>query len=196
MMNGIPPFDKVNYFLVTHDHADHFNAEMMSRFLRNQPHAHFIASMEACRKVVGDSIPGQRRSGIDLAMGQRRTIRDDKAEIMVMRLDHSGRDISNLAFLIRSNGYTVMHVGDAVLAHNEEYIRAVDWSAYSVDLLFLEYFDRSTPTWDIIQNMIKPKHVVLMHIAAGEEDSVRNEETKMNPRTVVFRKENETKRFE
>jgi L-ascorbate metabolism protein UlaG (beta-lactamase superfamily) len=197
MIDGIPPFDNVDYALVTHDHADHFNAEMMSRFLLNHLGTQFIASPEACGKLTGDSDSGQIHSGINLKMGQCRPIRGDKAEIVAIRLDHSGsRDISNLAFLVRSNGFGVLHVGDALLADNEVYLRTIDWSSYAVDLLFISYFDRSTPTRDIIQDLIKPKHVVLMHIPAGEEDSVRNVETKMHPRTVVFGKENETKRFD
>jgi L-ascorbate metabolism protein UlaG (beta-lactamase superfamily) len=196
MIEGVSPFADVDYVLVTHDHADHFSAEMVSRFLRHHPGTHFIASSEACAKLASDSASGGRRSGVDLKMGQHLTIRGKKAEIVVLRLDHSGsRDISNLAFLVRSNGYTIMHVGDALLAHNEENLRALDWSSYDVDLLFVEHFDRSTPAQDIIKNLIKPRQVVLMHIPAGEEEDVRNAPIKVHPRTVVFGKELETRRF-
>lgn len=43
--------------------------------------------------------------------------------------------------------------------------RAFDWSSYNVDLLFMEHFDRSSPTQDIIRDIIKPKFVVLMPIS-------------------------------
>jgi L-ascorbate metabolism protein UlaG (beta-lactamase superfamily) len=196
LMNDIPPFDRVDCVLVTHDHADHFNAEMMSRFLRHHPAVQFIASSEACSKLTGDSIAGRRQSGVNLELGQQRTIRGEKAEIVVMRLDHGGgSNISNLAYVVRSNGYTAVHVGDARLSDNEEYLRAIDWSSYPVDLLFIEYFDRSSRTHDTIEKLIKPKHVVLMHIPAGEEDTVRNVGVKIHPRTVVFGRENETRRF-
>src|SRR5512140_678587 len=33
MIDGISPFDNVDYALVTHDHGDHFDGEIMSRFL-------------------------------------------------------------------------------------------------------------------------------------------------------------------
>jgi L-ascorbate metabolism protein UlaG (beta-lactamase superfamily) len=197
MLEGISPFDDVDYVLVTHDHADHFSAEMVSRFLLNHPGTQFIASSEACNKLTGDSAAKRRCSGIDLKMGGHRTIRGKKAEIVALRLEHSGsRDISNLAFLVRSNGYTIMHVGDALLAHNEENLRAIDWSSFGVDLLFVEHFDRSTPAQDIIKNLIKPRHVVLMHIPAGEEEEVRNAPIKAHPLAVVFGKELETKTFE
>jgi L-ascorbate metabolism protein UlaG (beta-lactamase superfamily) len=193
MMNGIPPFDKVDYFLVTHDHADHFNAEMMCRFLLNHPAVQLIAGSETCSKLTGDSIADRRRSAVELQMGQHVTIRGEKAEIMAVRLGHGGGpNINNLAYFVRSNGYSILHVGDAKLSDNEEYLRTIDWSSYTVDLLFVEYFDQSSQSREIIENMIKPKHVILMHIPAGEETSV----AKLHPRTVVFGKENETRRFD
>jgi len=197
VIDGISPFDKVDYVLVTHDHADHFNADMMSRFLFAHPAAQFIGSPETCSKLTGDSSAGRQRYRVDLKMGQHRVIRGDKAEIVVMRLEHSGApDISNLAYVVRSNGYTVIHVGDAKLWQNEEYLRTVDWSSYNVDLLFIEHFDQSTPTRDIIDNVIKPKHIILMHIPEGEEESVRSVHVLTDPRAVVFGRENETRRFD
>ena len=196
MMEGKPPFDSVDYALVTHDHADHFNPEMMSHFLISHPATEFVASSRTCEELPGESAADRRRSGIGLKMGEHRTIPGDKAEVTLLRLDHSGsREISNFAFLVRSNGFTIVHVGDALLAHNEEHLRAFDWSSYSVDLLFLEHFDRSSPALDIMKNIIRPKHLVLMHVPAGEEESVRAAWAKIVPRAVVFEKELETKRF-
>jgi len=196
MMNGIPPFDRVDYFLVTHNHPDHFNAEMMSRFLLNHPATQLIASLETCSELNGDSIAGKRLPGIDLKMGQHQTIRGGRADIVVLRLSHGANaGISNLAYVVRSSGYTIVHVGDARLSDNEEHLRTLDWKSYDVDLLFIEYFDRSDETRDIIEKMIKPNHVVLMHIPAGEEDGVRNADEKLHPRTVVFGTGGETKMF-
>jgi len=197
VMDGIPPFDRVDCVLVTHDHADHFNAEMTSRLLLHHPAAQLVASSETYSKLTADGISGRRNPGINLKMGQHQTLRGDKAEIMVMRLSHGGdTGISNLAYVVRSNGYTIVHVGDARLSQNEECLRTVDWSSYNVDLLFVEYFDRDSQTQDIVANMIKPKHAVLMHIPPGEEESVRNDTEKIHPRTVVFGRENETRRFD
>ena len=52
VMDDIPPFDKVDIVLVTHDHPDHFNAEMMSRFLLKHPAAQCIASSEICSSGI------------------------------------------------------------------------------------------------------------------------------------------------
>jgi L-ascorbate metabolism protein UlaG (beta-lactamase superfamily) len=195
IVNGIPPFDGVEYFLVTHDHADHFNAAMASRFLLKHPAAQFVAGPEACGKLVGDSIADRRRTEINLRTGEHGTVRGERAEIIALRLEHGGSaTIDNLAFIVRSNGYTIVHVGDAKLSDNEKYLRTVDWGI--VDLLFVEYFDQSTQTQEIMQRLIKPKHVILMHIPPGEEISARNVHGKIYPRTTVFGKEAETIRFD
>jgi L-ascorbate metabolism protein UlaG (beta-lactamase superfamily) len=195
IVNGIPPFDGVEYFLVTHDHADHFNAELALRFLLKHPASQFVAGPEACAKLVGDSIAERRRTEINLRTGEHGTVRGERAEIIALRLEHGGSaTIDNLAFIVRSNGHTVVHVGDAKLSDNEKYLRTIDWG--SVDILFAEYFDQSTQTQEIMQKLIKPEHVILMHIPPGEEISARNVNGKIYPRTVVFGKESETIRFD
>ena len=55
IINGVPPFDNVDYFLVTHEHSDHFNAEMTSRFLQNHPATQLIANQETCSRLNADS---------------------------------------------------------------------------------------------------------------------------------------------
>jgi L-ascorbate metabolism protein UlaG (beta-lactamase superfamily) len=197
LMDDTPPFDNVDYLLVTHSHPDHFNAEMVSLFLRKHPDVQFVADSGTCRKLVGDGIAARQCSGINLERGGQQTLRGDRAEVMAISLEHGGyRDVSNNGYIVRSNGYTIVHVGDAKLAFNEGYLRTIDWNSYNIDLLFIEYFDRSTPTHDIIKDLIKPKYVILMHIPPGEEETVRNEPEKVHPRTVVFGKENETRRFD
>lgn len=197
MMGDVDPFDNIDYVLVTHDHPDHFNAAMVSRYLLKHPAVQFLADPGTCRRLEGDGMGRWQHAGIDLQRGGQRAMRGEKAEIVALSLAHGGsRSIDNLAFLVRSNGYTIMHVGDAKLAFSEEILRNVDWSSHSVDLLFIQYSDRSTPTHDIIRDLIKPKYVILMHIPPGEEESVRNEPEKIHPRTVVFRRESEMKRFD
>lgn len=196
ILNGIPPFERVDCFLVTHDHPDHFNAELISRFLLNHPAAQFIASSATRSRLNEDSLGRERLTGLDLEPGQHRTIRRGGADITALRLSH-GADagMSNLAYVVRSNGYTFVHVGDARLSDNEEYLRTLDWKSYDVDLLFIEFFDHSDETREIIEKMIQPDYVVLMHIPPGEEDGVRNADEKVHPRAVVFGTEGETKRF-
>lgn len=197
MIDGIPPFDDIACFLVTHGDADHFNAGMVSRFLLKHPAVQFIADTVVCSRLTRDTTTGRSYSGINATLGQMRTIRGERADIEVLRLPHGGNpDISNLAFLVRSNGYTFFHVGDAKLTFSEEYLRSIDWKSYNVDLLFIEYFDRSSEAESIMENLIRPKRVILMHIPPGEEDRIQGEAAKMRPPTVVFRREGERVRFD
>ena len=197
MMDDRPPFNNIDYVLVTHDHPDHFNADMMCRYLLRHPAVHFIASTETCSELAGDGLAARRQAGMFLERGRREVIKGDKAEITVFRLDHGGyREITNLAYCVRANGYAFVHVGDARLSENQEFLQKMDWSGHDIDLLFVEYFDRGSEAQAVVENVIQPEHVVLMHIPGGEEDAVRNSGEKIHPRTVVFGKENETRRFD
>jgi L-ascorbate metabolism protein UlaG (beta-lactamase superfamily) len=197
LMGGIPPYDSVDYVFVTHGHADHYNAEMMSRFLLRHPAVQFIASSRTCSTLTGSGMEGRRGAGVELRIGEHRTIRGEKAEVDVVRLTHGANpDMNNFGFLVRSNGYTILHVGDALLQPNEELLRAIDWASCNVDLLFIEYFDHSSETRSILETLIKPKYVILMHIPEDDEEAVRNESEKVHPRLVIFGKEGETRRFE
>jgi L-ascorbate metabolism protein UlaG (beta-lactamase superfamily) len=197
MMNGAPPFDGIDHFLVTHDHADHFNAEKVCRFLLTHPDLQLIGSPQTCEKLTADSLAGRQIVPINLERGEQQTVQGGKAIVRVLRLDHgSSREINNLAFLVTANGRTFLHVGDARLAQNTEFLRAVDWGSYSVDLLFLEFFDRGSDVQAVIDTLIRPKHVILMHIPGGEEEAVRKSDEKVRPGAVVFGREGETRRFD
>jgi L-ascorbate metabolism protein UlaG (beta-lactamase superfamily) len=195
--NGVPPFDNIDYVLVTHDHPDHFNAERMSRFLLNHPDARFIASTETCGKLPGDRLPASQLEAVRLGRGGQQTFTGGKADITALRLDHGGyQEIANLAFRVAANGYTIMHVGDARLCDNREFLQSLQWPRSGVDLLFVEYFDDDSNTQAVLDSLIRPGYLVLMHIPPGEEDTVRHSPDKIHPRTVVFGKENETRRFD
>ena len=197
MMDGAPPYNDIDYLLVTHDHADHFNAGLTARYLAKHPSVQFISNAQVCSKIAVDSSTDRQCVVLDLGRGEQRTIRGGKAVVKVLRLDHGGsRETNNLAFLVTADDCAFFHVGDARLADNEEFLRAVDWSSHNIDLLFLEYFDRGSDVQSMIQTVIKPKQVVLMHIPGGEEEKVRNSEDKVDPAAVVFGREGETKRFD
>ncbi len=196
MINGLPPFKKIDYVLVTHEHADHFNAEWTSRFLLHHPETQLIANQEVCSQLNGMNEVRARITSIELRPGEKRTIPGEKAEIQIVRLEHGGYpSIDNLAFVVRAGGRAFVHVGDAKLAHNEAALRALDWKARDVDVLFMECFDQSTPTWDLVDSLIQPHHVVFMHIPAGDEDAVLRENVGVHPGAIVFKREGETRRF-
>ncbi len=197
LMKDVPPFDGVDYALVTHDHPDHFNADLMSRFLQSHQSVHFVAGKGPCGKLPPEPPGRQRITGIDLRLGQFQTIRNDKAEIATLPLVHVGNpDFPNLGFIVRANGRTIVHGGDARLEYNEEYLRKIDWKSYAVDLLFVEYFDNGSGTREIIEKLIRPGHVILMHVPGGEEARVADEAEKWYPRSIVFRREGETRTFD
>jgi L-ascorbate metabolism protein UlaG (beta-lactamase superfamily) len=197
LMEGRPPYDGIGHLLVTHPHPDHFNRALVSGFLRSNAATRFIAAGPVCDRMVADGIPAAQCSPINLALGERAVIRDGHTEVMAVRLPHGWNpEEENLAFLVKAHGRTVLHVGDALLTAAAGHLRTLPWDSLSVDILFLEFFDRSSETQEIIEQLIRPAVVVLMHIPPGEEDTIRNAQEKVHPRTVVFAREGEARTFE
>lgn len=197
LMEGRPPYDGIGELLVTHPHPDHFNRALVSGFLRSSPATRLLATGRVCDRMVADGIPAAQCSPINLAPGERTTVRNGHTEVLAVRLPHGWNPHEeNLAYLVKAHGRAVLHVGDALLAAGAEHLRALPWDSLSVDILFLEFFDRSTDTQDMIEQLIRPTVVVLMHIPPGEEENVRNAEEKVHPRTVVVAREGETRTFD
>jgi L-ascorbate metabolism protein UlaG (beta-lactamase superfamily) len=197
VMDGASPFDKVDYFLVTHDHADHFHAGMASSYLLKHPAVRFIANPQTINRLAQYNLAERQCTAVDLERGGHKTIHEGECEVTGLRLDHGGsHEINNVAYIVSANGYTFVHVGDARLPENVEFLRSIVWTSRRIDLLFIEYFDRGSDVQEVIEKLIRPKYVVLMHVPGGEEEAVRNSDEKVHPRTFVFGNENETKRFD
>jgi hypothetical protein len=52
LFNAAPPFNHVDLILATHDHADHFNAEMVGQHMQNNPNAVFISTTQAASQLA------------------------------------------------------------------------------------------------------------------------------------------------
>jgi L-ascorbate metabolism protein UlaG (beta-lactamase superfamily) len=197
MMDGRPPFDNITAFLVTHDHPDHFNTQLVSEYLRRHPSVRFIADSATTAQLTGDELRSRVGAGVRPGKGAMEVIREDGLEVTALCLDHGGsRSTSSLAFIVKANGRTIMHLGDAMLGFSEEYLEKVDWSSYTVDVMFIQYFEQSSVAHDLIRDHIKPKQVVLMHVPPGEEEAVMQRPEKLFGQTWVFTQQGESKRFD
>lgn len=197
LVEGRPPYDGIGHLLVTHPHPDHFDPDLVARFLRGRTPARVIASGAVCDRLAAVGIPAERCSPVATEPGARSVVRGEDVEVLALRLPHGwNAGMENLAYVVRAHGRTVMHVGDALLTAGAEHLRTLPWDSLAVDILFVEFFDRSTDTEEIIQQLIRPAVVVLMHIPPGEEENVRNAHEKVHARTEVFDREGETRTFD
>jgi L-ascorbate metabolism protein UlaG (beta-lactamase superfamily) len=119
----------------------------------------------------------------------------------VLRLYHGGRRrlrTQNLGFLIYLEGKKFFHIGDA--EETIDNFEPFEWLAKEgIDVAFIPYwFLASREGIEIINRLIKPRHVILMHIPAGDEERVAFEARKVKiglPSVTVFKSCMEKKNF-
>jgi L-ascorbate metabolism protein UlaG (beta-lactamase superfamily) len=188
MRDGGAPFDDIDLILLTHNHRDHFSAEIVLSTLEKNPATRLIGPLQATRSLVADpSIDDQvveRILGVDLEPFESLVQEVEGVRITAIRLPHSRyevvdaesgettdrhRNVFNLAFLIEVGKTRLLHVGDAVLDQSRKYFEEGLYPEGAVDLAFLEYFDSSPSTQEILERWIKPKRIVFMHLPAEEE---------------------------
>jgi len=193
------PVDNINYFLVTHDHQDHFNEKLVSDFLSKNPKTKFISTSESCKKINETGLKSTNLICQNLEIGELKEvneIKDENFSVSAFRLKHgTSTDINNLALIIRINDFNIMHMGDAFILQNQEYIDKINWENYKIDILFIGYMDVNQFVLEILSKTIKPKNLIMMHIHEEDIQEAKDRNEKNSGNAIVFEKELETRTF-
>lgn len=120
MLQGEAPFESIDYLLFTHDHPDHFSAEMIVEFLRERP----------VKGVFLPDSPVIRESGLDTFLAERKipfvclsreagnaayrvasgvTVR----AIPTRHLDKKFQDVQHLCYLLTFGEKSLLFTADA-----------------------------------------------------------------------------------
>ncbi len=193
------PFAAVDLLLVTHPHGDHSNPRLVAAHLRNNARCRLIAptqTVDQLRKEEGFAQIQDRIHEIKLAPGAREHVTVNGIAVDVFCLSHmpyyeGGRNVhqgmTNLGFLVDLAGTRLLHLGDATLEHSAARLNAFPFEEQPVDLLFLEYFDRSQTTQELIARKIKPRWIVAMHVPPAELQEESKKMRAVYPDAIVFR---------
>jgi len=193
------PVDKINYVLVTHDHQDHFSKKLTADFLLKNPDSKFISTSESCKMLTEEKINSSNLVCLNLEIGELKEIseiKNDNFSVSAFRLKHgTGTEINNIAFIIKINDFNILHMGDAFIMQNQEYIEKVNWANYNIDILFTGYGDVQPYTLEILSKTIKPKNIIMMHIYEDDIPEAKERNEKYSGNAIIFEKELETKSF-
>ena len=214
--NAEPPFDDIDLILVTHKHRDHFAADSVSRHLASNSEGVLVAPSQAVELLAavdpelerfGDRIKDLK---LELYRSVEMTIRGIRVE--AHRLRHSAymvkdpetgksynrhEGIENIVYLIEIDGVKFFHVGDAILSQDADYFTDESFPRQDVTVAFLEFFDWSDETKEILHSRMSPDHVVFMHLPpqAEEIEKLARRLTEIYPNAFVFRKPLEAHSF-
>jgi L-ascorbate metabolism protein UlaG (beta-lactamase superfamily) len=169
MQSGRAPFSNVNLVLVTHNHPDHFNPDFAARYMVNNRKTKLMAAADAVA-AMKDNIPDwasieNRIFSFDLAPGETAEKKIDGIGVKISRTLHSGdlESPHNLMYLIKMDGRTIFHEGDSdgKLATFEGF----ELEEEKIDLALVHFWFPLHPEAErIIQDILKPNHVGLIHL--------------------------------
>ncbi|PKO97726.1 MAG: hypothetical protein CVU14_09785 [Bacteroidetes bacterium HGW-Bacteroidetes-9] len=203
IIKGAPPFKNISHMLVSHYHADHFDAPLVSRFLVNNPQSMLITNQQT------DSVL-QRVYKMDQQLNRPDQIKITSAPMFGSEIYESGQlkvtslvqrhmgkedyNVESLGFLVEIGGKKILHIGDA--DYTDENFAGFNLQNEHIDIAFVHYwFLLDCEGRRILETYIKPDKIVLMHVPFDELRRNYQRIKEYYPDVVVFLNHMEKKIF-
>jgi L-ascorbate metabolism protein UlaG (beta-lactamase superfamily) len=195
---GKSPFGKIDLCLVTHMHGDHFYAPCVIDFLKNHTETQFLSSDQVCQDLTGEKSIKKQLNCFSIEVGGQADTTIQKIPIKIYRVKHlhddSGNIAINLAYLITLNNFKVLHIGDAPIDFNKSYYDQFHLENENIDIVF-QGASTSEVTKRFIQEVIRPKYIIAMHIPPKDIEIGSKMFLSFYPNGLVFMKPMEIKKL-
>ncbi|PIB36115.1 hypothetical protein BFP72_12270 [Reichenbachiella sp. 5M10] len=188
---GKSPYEGVNTALVTHTHADHFDAPSYVNYLKNNKDARVIATPQAADsmrlKADGYDEVKDRVSTNVWTKGWKTDVVDDMT-ISSAYTRHAGKaygKIQNQIFLVTIADKKILHVADTQM--DVRYFDDLRLIYEEIDLAIVPFwFMTNLFGTEIIEKHIAAKKVVGMHLPTSGNDKTIEKINQQMPSAEVF----------
>lgn len=175
ILSAAPPFEGVDAVLISHAHADHFDAADLIAFHAAHPDALIIAPPQAHDAILATGAAPDGMADRFVTMGldygtDPLVVAFEGLTVEAVRIPHSGgearRGIENLAYRVTLGGRaTVLHMGDADPAAPDFADYDAHWQARQTDLAFPPYwFALSTSGQAVLSDRLNARAWVGVHV--------------------------------
>jgi len=204
IINGQPSFDNIDVVLVSHYHVDHFNEKMVTEFMVKNPKTILFCPDQVNQLLKKNSSYPQfseRVRTIHYTQHKDTSFVTGDIQIRAMTMNHGAylekdtitgelkdlhKDVENIAYLIKTNGCTFFHGGDASIKAFENFKEAFHESE-KVDFAFLDRVFMQPAGMKVISELIKPEKLIFMHIEPSRVEYYKNV-VKDFPEIFIFSK--------
>jgi L-ascorbate metabolism protein UlaG (beta-lactamase superfamily) len=211
IVNGIPPFDHIDFVLVSHYHSDHFNEKMIAEYMVKNPKTILVCSQQVNQMLKKNSFFTQFEQRIKevASTDQNSTsISTEDAQIMTIEMEHGSyfekdvttgevidlhRDVENIAYMVKTQDCTFFHTGDALIKSFQN-LKESGFVLDRIDLAFMDRVFMQADGMNVISGYIKPEKLIFMHIEPARLEYYKNI-VKDFPDIFIFSKPLETVNF-
>ncbi|HSC77542.1 MAG TPA: MBL fold metallo-hydrolase [Candidatus Acidoferrales bacterium] len=197
-----PPFDAAKLVLVSHHHADHFDAAAVARYLVHNFRAVLVSSPQVCDAVaeqLNDDVILRNRVRKVSPQGDRPvSVTIEGITVQAYRVSHgSGRhaQVQNLGHLVTLGGWKILHIGDSDADELE--LKSFGWAKEKIDVAFIPFWYLADKKGsEAIKRHVRARIVVAMHIPPEEVDQRAAEIRAFFPDAIIFAQPFETMTFQ
>jgi len=186
-----PPFDGVDLILVSHEHSDHFEPQIVGACLQNNPQAVLVS-----KGSVIDELK-KRFSGFDRMRDRVRSVQLAEKESVQMTIHgidleviNAPADVPNLGFLIKIGGVTLFHTGDSEISRAMvDLFQSYHLPDKHIDLAFVPWQYLGDEWYHpLVEKGIQAKNYVPMHFAGDDTVQVFKAVSTYYPQAILFSK--------
>jgi L-ascorbate metabolism protein UlaG (beta-lactamase superfamily) len=190
-----PPFDGVDLILVSHEHSDHFEPQIVGNCLQNNPQAVLVSK--------GSVIDGlkKRFSGFDRVQDRVRGVQLAEKESVQMTIHgidleiiNVPADVPNLGFLIQTGGLSLFHTGDSGINRQMvDLFQSYHLPDKRIDLAFVPWQYLGDEWYHpLVEKGIQAKNYVPMHFVGEDAARMFKAVPTYYPQAILFRKQMQT----
>ena len=189
LMASKPSFDNVNIVLITHDHVDHFDVDLVITYLDKNLFTELIGTDQVIDRLKTSKNYEKLKDRIHAVtppFGSSKKLNLNGIDILILRLKHctyyvkdekTGKKIDrhrnkqNNGYIIKLGNYRILHIGDSAMDDFKEY-QDFHLVQEKIDVAFLGslFWPPYEPRIEMVNKYIQPKHIVLMHLDKGNKE--------------------------
>lgn len=189
METASPPFNDIDLILVTHNHFDHYNPNVVGDHLESNPAAIFLSTSESVENLVryeNYAAVQDRAIGVRVSQGESLSMIVAGIGVEMMFFSHGSGQPDNLGMIITIGGFRLFHPGDLNPTDAMETLTYYQIPEREFDIAFVPVYWPSPSYHQFIREGTNAKYIIPMHFDPMSNYRIEEMQTDF-PNAIVLR---------